>query len=130
MEDHNGEQRELALAVGQAIAKRRRARGLTQEQLSEAAGLAQASLSHIERGVSAPSLERLSQLATLLGCRLVDFFGEAGTAPADRAVRIHEKLLALTAVQQDALERLLDEAITMVTETRSPAKKRTKKTAS
>lgn len=115
MTKQQGEHEHLAQAIGKAIARRRKALGLTQEQLSEAAGLAQASLSHIERGVTSPSIERLSQLAGILECRLSDFLGETGTGPADRATRIHQKLSGLSPIQQDALERLMDEAITLAT---------------
>lgn len=129
MANREGERRKLVKAVGKALASRRKARGLTQEQLSEAAGLAQASLSHIERGVVSPSLDRLAQLSDILGCRLVDLLSETGTGPADRAMRIHDKLSLLTALQQEALERLLDEAIILVTDTRPGAKRRARRSA-
>nr|WP_255743541.1 MULTISPECIES: helix-turn-helix transcriptional regulator [unclassified Mycetohabitans] len=58
----------MARTVGQAVARQRRLRGLTQEQRSEAAGLAQASLSQIERGKILPGLDQLAQLAQLLNC--------------------------------------------------------------
>ncbi|MDR8398451.1 helix-turn-helix domain-containing protein [Paraburkholderia sp. USG1] len=121
------EQEHLVRAIGKAIARRRKALGLTQEQLSEAAGLAQASLSHIERGVTSPSIERMAQLAGILECRLSDFLGEAGTGPADRAVRIHQKLSGLTPMQQDALERLMDEAIVLAINARPALKRRSRK---
>lgn len=114
----------LARAVGRAIAQRRRDRGLTQEQFSEAAGLAQASISQIERGVALPSLVRLDQLAELLGCRMAELIEDGGAGPCDRAARIHAKLARLTASQQEALESLLDEAIAVVTDTRQAARRR------
>ncbi|AOJ91389.1 helix-turn-helix domain-containing protein [Burkholderia cepacia] len=115
---------ELAKTVGKAIANRRKRMALTQEQLSEAAGIAQASLSHIERGQVLPSLDRLAQLAALLHCRLADLLAEAGTTPGDRATRIHEKLSALAPAQQEALERLLDEAIKLVTNSRAEPRRK------
>ncbi|PQV44113.1 transcriptional regulator [Paraburkholderia steynii] len=121
------EHEHLVRAIGKTIARRRKALGLTQEQLSETAGLAQASLSHIERGVTSPSIERLAQLAGILECRLSDFLGETGTGPADRASRIHQKLSGLSPIQQDALERLMDEAIALATNARPAAKRRLRK---
>ncbi|WP_260858415.1 helix-turn-helix domain-containing protein [Paraburkholderia sp. BCC1885] len=115
--DQEQKNRKLVRAVGRTIAVRRKARGLTQDQFSEAAGLAQASLSHIERGTVAPSLERIAQFAGILGCRLTDLIDEAATGPADRAMRIHKKLAALTPAQQESLERMIDEAISMVQDT-------------
>lgn len=127
MTRQQGEHEQLVKAIGKAISTRRKALGLTQEQLSEAAGLAQASLSHIERGVTSPSLERLAQLAGILECRLSDFLGETATGPADRAMRIHQKLSALSPVQQDALEHLMDEAIALTTNVRTAGKRRPRK---
>ncbi|MDR5646434.1 helix-turn-helix domain-containing protein [Burkholderia cenocepacia] len=121
------EHEDLIRAIGKAIARRRKALGLTQEQLSEAAGLAQASLSHIERGVTSPSIERLAQLAGILECRLSDFLSETGTGPADRATRIHQKLSGLSPMQQDALERLMDEAVALAMNTRPTVKRRLRK---
>ncbi|SMG00084.1 helix-turn-helix domain-containing protein [Burkholderia singularis] len=127
MADRNDTRSKLAREIGKAIARRRKTRGLTQERLSEAGGLAQASLSQIERGIVLPSLDRLAQLAELLDCRLADLVSEGGTGALDRATRIHEKLSALTPTQQEALERLLDEAIIMVTDTRAAARRRGRK---
>ncbi|WP_338861456.1 helix-turn-helix transcriptional regulator [Mycetohabitans rhizoxinica] len=72
MTQENDPRSKLARTVGQAVARQRRLRGLTQEQRSEAAGLAQASLSQIERGEILAGLDQLAQLAQLLNCRLVD----------------------------------------------------------
>lgn len=103
----------LAKTVGRAIAERRHRAGLTQDKLSEAAGIAQASLSHIERGVVLPSLQRLAQLAELLDCRLVDLLAESGSGTADRAARIHAKLATLDPDQQAAVEQIVDTAVTL-----------------
>ncbi|CBW77251.1 Transcriptional regulator, Cro/CI family (plasmid) [Mycetohabitans rhizoxinica HKI 454] len=130
MAQENESRSKLARTIGQAIARQRRLRGLTQEQLSEAAGLAQASLSQIERGRVLPGLDRLAQLAQLLDCRLVDLVAEGGTGALDCAMRMHAKLAALSPTQQEALEHLLDEAIVMVTGTRTAARRRGRKAAS
>ncbi|WP_258002309.1 helix-turn-helix domain-containing protein [Burkholderia sp. WAC0059] len=115
----------LAKAVGRAIARHRRAAGLTQEQLSEAVGIAQSSLSHIERGLVTPSLERLAGIAEQLGCRLVDLLAESGNGAADRAARIHAKLSALEPEQQAAVETLVDTAMALAAP--SAARRRSRK---
>ncbi|PLZ01758.1 transcriptional regulator [Burkholderia sp. WAC0059] len=122
--DQGNKRQQLVRTVGRALSVRRKARGLTQEQLSEAAGLTQASLSHIERGIVAPSLERLAQLAELLDCSLGELLSEVATGPTDRAMRIHEKLASLTAAQQESLERLIDDAIAMISDPRPSPRKR------
>jgi transcriptional regulator with XRE-family HTH domain len=85
--------------------------------LSETAGLAQPSLSHGERGTGAPSLDRIAQIAEVLGCRLTDLISGAGTGAADGAMRIHQKLSTLAPARQESPERLIDEAISMVCST-------------
>lgn len=106
-----GERREFVVAIGRAIAARRKALGMTQEKLSEQADITQATLSNIERGAVMPGLDRLAQIAELLDCRLADLFTETGTAPMDRAVRICQKISRLNPAQQEALERMIDDAV-------------------
>jgi len=52
---------------GEALARVRGARGLRQEDLAEAAGLARSSLCLIERGSRSPSLEALDRISEALG---------------------------------------------------------------
>ncbi|WP_279611826.1 MULTISPECIES: helix-turn-helix domain-containing protein [Burkholderia] len=106
-----GERREFVVAIGRAIAARRKALGMTQEKLSEQADITQATLSNIERGAVMPGLDRLAQIAELLNCRLADLFTETGTAPMDRAIRICQKISRLNPAQQEALERMIDDAV-------------------
>ncbi len=108
------EMKQLARSIGSAIAARRKALGMTQEQLSELIEIEQSSLSRIERGTLVPNLERLAGIAEKLQCRLADLLSNAGTAPLDRAIRIHEKLSALSSAQQEVIERLVDDAIALL----------------
>ena len=66
----------LAQIVGQAIFQRRRALGMSQEELAEKVGIGQQSLSRMEQGKTAPRFERLQNLADALDCRVVDLFAE------------------------------------------------------
>lgn len=52
--------------VGRNVREARKALGLSQELLGEAAGLSQVSISAIERGVTATSLDVLDRLAVAL----------------------------------------------------------------
>lgn len=58
-------------AVLRALRARRRAVGLTQEQLGNAIGRDQAAISDYERGKNAPSMETLARLADALDCDVV-----------------------------------------------------------
>lgn len=62
----------LAAIVVQAIAKRRLARDLTQEQLSERLRIGNEALSRIERGVVPPTVRRLEEIAGVLECGVLD----------------------------------------------------------
>lgn len=104
----------LAQSIGVAIANRRKALGMTQEDLSGLLEIEQSSLSRIERGTLIPSLERLASIAESLQWRLADLFATSGTAPQDRASRVHDKVLSLTPAQQEIVERLVDDALALL----------------
>jgi len=60
----------LAKRIGRNLASARKAKGRTQAQVAEKAGLDTVSLSRIERGIVAPSLATLDKLAEELGAPL------------------------------------------------------------
>ena len=63
--------------VGQAIARHRRGKNLTQGQLAKAAGLAQPYISEIERGIAANTgIETLERVARALDTTLVQLIAE------------------------------------------------------
>lgn len=59
----------LALRVGRNIKAARMERSLTQAQLAERVGIEVESMSRIETGAHLPSLERLAEIARILGLR-------------------------------------------------------------
>jgi transcriptional regulator with XRE-family HTH domain len=59
------------LEIGSALREARRRQGLSQRRLALRAGTSQDAVSRIERGVEAPTLERLAQLMSVLGQRAV-----------------------------------------------------------
>jgi transcriptional regulator with XRE-family HTH domain len=89
---------ELARQFGQEVRTRRRARGLTQAQLAEAAGLSEEWVRRMERGGGTPSFETLEAMGTALGVPVGELFVSAH--PRERA-RI-TSLLGLTAGLTDA----------------------------
>lgn len=55
------------LTIAQAMIDARKESGLTQKQLSERTGIAQADISNLERGNANPSLRTLQRLAAGMG---------------------------------------------------------------
>jgi transcriptional regulator with XRE-family HTH domain len=66
--------RELQEAFGRRIRDLRKARGLSQEELAERAGLHRTYVGGIERGERNPSLNNIGQIARALGVSIHDFF--------------------------------------------------------
>lgn len=58
------------LAIAQAMIDARKENGLTQKQLSERTGIAQADISKLERGNANPSLRTLQRLAAGMGMNI------------------------------------------------------------
>ncbi|GAB2577153.1 hypothetical protein GCM10027168_07620 [Streptomyces capparidis] len=66
--------------LGAAVREHRRARGLTQAQLAEAAGMKQPAIARFEAGGTMPTLPMLQRLSDALGLRL-----EVRLEPLDKA---------------------------------------------
>lgn len=65
------EEADATRAAARAIARARLAAGLSQAELADRAGTAQAVISRIERGVVSPSLDTFAKIARGLGMRPV-----------------------------------------------------------
>lgn len=59
----------LSIAVGQAFARVRREKGMTQSQVAEDVGLQQAFISRFENGRTNPTLKTMSDIAAVFGCK-------------------------------------------------------------
>lgn len=58
------------LQLGNRLVKMRKAKGMTQKDLSTASGITQANISKIEKGNYSAGLDVLSRIATALECDL------------------------------------------------------------
>jgi transcriptional regulator with XRE-family HTH domain len=76
----------LRTAIGARIARLRRERSITQEQLAERVDAASQTIRRIERGHTTPPLGRLLDIAEALGVQMLDLF-EAEDAPVTEPVR-------------------------------------------
>lgn len=69
------------LSIGDRIRQIRRQRGLTQDQVAEAAGIDSKSLSRIECNRFNPAIDTLQNLATALDVEIQEFFSTAPSSP-------------------------------------------------
>ena len=70
----------MALNIGSRLREGRRAAGMTQQQLAEAIGVSNTSVSNWEKGVSSPDPETIDKLCGVLGVQ-PNFFFDQPQAP-------------------------------------------------
>jgi len=104
--------------VGKRIRYYRIKEGLTQEQLAFDIETSASFLSNIERGVKKPSLQKVAQIAEILGVTVEDLISP-GHAPPDNSLANLEKLVILCS--RADRDRLLNKRNTTLT---APAYKR------
>ena len=108
----------LAAIVGANIARRRKAIGLSQDQLAEKLNISGASLSRIESGTAAPRFPRLEELAEILGCHVADLFRKKGEPLNVKLDTVEDMLRSLPAGTQEDLVYLMITAIRTVKKNR------------
>jgi transcriptional regulator with XRE-family HTH domain len=93
----------LGKQLGRAIAERRRARGLTQEDLAQAVDIDSVTLSRLETGAAMPSVQRLFVIANALEASVGELLSEASPLAGDRATRLGAILRTLSERDQALL---------------------------
>jgi transcriptional regulator with XRE-family HTH domain len=82
--------------LGRRVAERRKALGWLQAELADKLGVETETISRFERGLALPSLERLDELAHVLGIPIADLLSSATGNPIDQAVQIGSWLAPLS----------------------------------
>ena len=95
--------------MGERIAQRRKAAGLTQEQLAERIDVSTQTISYIETGRNAIRPENLAKLCKALDVS-ADFILFGRLSPAETN-RIAKKLERLDAKETEAVEAILDKCL-------------------
>ncbi|MGC2959193.1 helix-turn-helix domain-containing protein [Paraburkholderia graminis] len=93
----------LVRAVGQAIALRRAAAGLSQEKVAEALGISREAVSRMETGVAVPTVVRLAELAEIFECGIDELLTEASNRRIDQARNILDLLEELSDDKREML---------------------------
>jgi transcriptional regulator with XRE-family HTH domain len=111
-EEQDVDHEELLRRLGVAIAIRRRALGLTQEDLAERLSSAPEWCSQVERGVGAPSLAMVTRIACVLNTTPIALFAVAGEGTTTRREVV--RLLARIERLPDSAVRVLAATATML----------------
>lgn len=101
-------EKKLARALGLEIARRRERVGMTQEALAEILEIGSEAVSRMERGVVAPSISRLYDLARLFGCALDDMLSPGVERFVNPDVHITAILSGLDPEDRDAAVEMMD----------------------
>lgn len=101
--------REIVRKVGHSIALKRKTKGLTQAEIAEQLEVETETISRIENGVISPTLVRLEQMATLLGCSISSFFISEGDDTRDLADSIAECLQGLSTKDKEMILRVVSD---------------------
>jgi len=115
--DMGTQERSFYVALGQRLAERRKAVGLTQVQLAEQLGIAQQTMAHYEGGVSRIAVETLAQAAQVLDTNVEDLLGTpakrtAGKrGPQPKIAQQLQLIEALPKAKQRAISQVLDSVL-------------------
>lgn len=82
--------------LGRRVAERRKEIGWLQTELADKLGVETETISRFERGLALPSLERLDELAHVLGIPIAELLSSATGNPIDQAVQIGRWLAPLS----------------------------------
>ncbi|MGJ7553425.1 helix-turn-helix domain-containing protein [Variovorax sp. RB3P1] len=101
----------LAVKVGKAIADRRKAVPMTQEELGTTLNLGIEAISRMERGAIMPSIPRLVEVAEALGCPVQDLLLISSDRSTEHAMQLAQKLSPLSAQDRDMILEIVDRMV-------------------
>lgn len=101
----------LAIKVGKAIAYRRKAVPMTQEELGEALSVGIEAISRMERGSIMPSIPRLVEVAEALGCPIHDLLLISSDRSTEHAIQLAQKLSPLSVQDRDMILEIVDRLV-------------------
>jgi transcriptional regulator with XRE-family HTH domain len=103
--------RSLARRLGRNIGNRRRASGLTQEQLAEHLDIDTLTVSRYETGNILPPLTVVELIARLLNTTIAELLNEAPVQPVEHAQRIEIWLANLPLTDRDWIEAVVKQLV-------------------
>lgn len=106
---------EINKKLGRAIARKRKASGYTQDDVSVHLDIGREAYSRIERGINGASIAKLYALAELFGCEVETFLTEASRSQSEHAVAIERLLSSLSNGDQKLLVRIVEALTPLLT---------------
>lgn len=103
---------EINKKVGRTIARRRKAAGYTQEQVSAHLEIGKEALSRIERGINGVSVSKLFALAELFGCGVETFFVEPARITVDQPDSTDSLLTGLSDLDRQLVVQIVERLTT------------------
>ncbi len=91
--ENNSEQ--LSLLVGKNIALQRKQLGFTQKDLAKCLGITQDAVAHMEKGIIAPKMSRLQDIAKALQCSVAFLFRTSDDETDENAKNIADMIKTL-----------------------------------
>ena len=116
-------QRQIAIAIGARLARKRQEAGLTQEDVAERLGVGNEAVSRMERGVATPTVVRIFEFAELYGCRVDHLLMEASDREIDQAAVLIDQLSGLSLDDRQLVIGIVDQLIGHLRKTPSDKKK-------
>ena len=99
-------------SIGKAIAReRKRAGNVTQAEMGEKLGMEKESVSNMERGATSITIERLEELAEILGCPVRRFFWHDEGSVQEQAETIADMIQSLPPKRRPAIVRAVAEIV-------------------
>lgn len=102
---------ELDKRVGQAVARYRKAAGLSQAEVAEMLGLSNDAISKMERGNITLNVTRLFEFAHIYGCQATDFLTISSPHLEDQYRYLSKLLQRLPAEERESLLHLIEQMI-------------------
>lgn len=96
-------QDDMGRRLGRAIAERRKALGLSQDDLAGMIEVDAETISRFERGAVLPSLQRLCRVADALETGMGELLSDASELPSDQAQRLNATLHELSVKDRQLL---------------------------
>ena len=105
------EKTEISVAVGKAVASRRKLVNMTQQKLAETLGVEKETISRLENGEITQTVDRLAALSKVLHCSVTDFFTEEKQDKNQCFIAIEHMLHPLSTDRQERIVRCVAEIV-------------------